>query len=255
MRVSLLVFAAALAGSALAQDKPPAQKVTADRVLALYENAIGLKQLGSIHNLHVKAVLKPAVDRGDRFYSDMDCYYDSAGHMWEQTFTRSGVVFSNGYDGKSYWHSATGMSYPIFFNGQDQSTEQHIPFSSVFLPILSRKNDDGGRFELLGITSVENRKAFVIRGINKSGYSQVLYFDTDTYLLIRADSPAIYKSTGEEPEEGFVVTTYWSEYRRVGKVMLAHRIRFVGPQAENIITVEKVESDVPFQENKFQRPH
>jgi hypothetical protein len=240
MRVAGVVIL--LVACVLAQASAQKHKITAEQVLAHYDQALGLSELTHVKNLYIKAVQKPVPELSPQYRGDMDCIYEADGRMREQLFETS-VVFTRGFDGKHFWTSGVGRSYPIMpWRRQDdgKNEDRHAPFNSVFVPLVPGWQNDWKQIKLLGVSPVRGHNAFLIRATNKDGYSINLFFDTETYLLVRADVPMIFKSEANEQKRGFVSTTYWMDYR-------PHKIL----QENNEIDVEAASFDVQFDERKF----
>jgi hypothetical protein len=245
-----------LASPAFTQVKAGESKITPERIIGLYRKAVGLETLAKVHNVHVKASVTAQTSGFEQMVGDLEACYASDGRMWERNET-IGHSILRGYDGQKYWASARAQSFPVWWNAEQKAETPHIPFSSPFLPFPNIERNPDDHFDLLGIADVGKQKAFLVRVTYKSGYSQNLYFDTQTYLLIRTDVPLVREVGSEKRKEGFVQSVVWSEYRTYGTVLMPHKIRMsavANPNSGTVITLNKVEYDVDFDSKKYLGP-
>ena len=99
------------------------------------------------------------------------------------------------------------------------------------------------------IEKVGNRDAYVLIGQPKSGSPVRLYIDAETFLPLKSVSMA------EAPEVGqFEQTIEFSDYRDVGGVKVAFRLKATSPVQGFDVQMKKVEDNVAVDPSMFAKP-
>lgn len=100
-----------------------------------------------------------------------------------------------------------------------------------------------------GIEKVGDRDAYVLVGSAEGLPDDVLYFDTETGLMLRSDSIVI------APEGQQATSTFYDDYREVDGVKSAFKIRAKTPAFEIITALTEIKYDVAIEDAKFSRPN
>jgi outer membrane lipoprotein-sorting protein len=116
-------------------------------------------------------------------------------------------------------------------------------------PLLAYK-EAGAKAELTGKEKVEARDAFVVLFTPKAGSPSKLFFDAETYLLLRTVVRADVPEAGGELES----TTDVSDYRQVDGIKVPFVIKVVNSLQAITMTLAKVEHNTPIEDAMFARP-
>lgn len=106
-----------------------------------------------------------------------------------------------------------------------------------------------GTLEAKGTAEVGDRTAYVIEATPAEGHPEKLYFDTQTFLLLRRDIQADLPDGSSVPLE-----TYYDDYREVDGIKLAFSLRQVRPDAVLILRYTQVKQNVPLEDSEFAKP-
>ena len=99
-----------------------------------------------------------------------------------------------------------------------------------------------------GVEKVGDRDTYVVVGSSDGLPDDVLYFDTETGLMLRSDSITL------APEGPQATSTFYEDYREVDGVKSAFKIRAKTPAFEILTVITEVKFDVPIEDSKFTRP-
>jgi len=99
-----------------------------------------------------------------------------------------------------------------------------------------------------GIEKVGDRDAYVFVGSSEGLPDDILYFDTETGLMLRSDSIII------SPEGQQATSTIYEDYREVDGVKSAFKIKAKTPAFEITTTLSELKYDVPIEDSIFARP-
>lgn len=99
-----------------------------------------------------------------------------------------------------------------------------------------------------GIDPIGDRKAYVIVASAEGLPDDVLYFDTETGLMLRSDSITV------TPEGEQAITTFFEDYRDVEGTKSPHKIRAKTPAFEINTVITAIKYNVPIEDAKFNQP-
>ena len=99
-----------------------------------------------------------------------------------------------------------------------------------------------------GIEPVGDRQAYVVIGSTDGLPDDVMYFDTETGLMLRSDSITI------APEGEQAITTFYEDYRVVEGTKSPFKIRAKTPAFEINTVVTEIKYNVPVDDTKFTQP-
>jgi hypothetical protein len=89
-------------------------------------------------------------------------------------------------------------------------------FESDFAPYSSA--------DVAGITELHKKWTFIVRFIPKAGEPQLRYYDSESFLLVRADLIQQFRDRPDDPDKNYRVETDFEDYRPVGNLRLPHRL-------------------------------
>lgn len=96
---------------------------------------------------------------------------------------------------------------------------------------------------------LRGHEAYVVRGVNREGKEETLYFDTETGLLLRVDFEA-ENADGETVK----VACAFGDYKEAGGLKLPHRIHFKRDEESMTLTLEKYLLNEPLPDSTFAMP-
>lgn len=99
-----------------------------------------------------------------------------------------------------------------------------------------------------GIEKVGDRDTYVVVASSESLPDDIMYFDTETGLMLRSDGIAI------TPEGEQAITSFLEDYRDVDGIKTAHKVRAKTPAFEIITLVTGIKYGVAMEDAIFSRP-
>ena len=149
----------------------------------------------------------------------------------------------DGYDGASAW-----TSNPVQGNRVKAGKELE---QSKRLSTFGREVNLDKIYTSLTVKNVEkvgDRDAYVVVATTTGLPDDILYFDTETGLMLRSDSIVL------APEGQQATTTFYEDYRDVGGIKSAFRVRAKTPAFEITTVVTEIKYDVAIEDSKFVQP-
>jgi outer membrane lipoprotein-sorting protein len=161
------------------------------------------------------------------------------------SFGAPDVVVDQRCDGKTAFMSHS-MQGDRDITGSQLQSMLNASFPS---PLLNYKAA-GARVELTGKEKIGDREAYVVVYTPKAGLPSTQYFDTQTYLIVRAVTKV------DAPELGGVTeqTSDISDYREVDGVQVPFALHVTNAAQEFTITLASVEHNKPIDDAMFSRP-
>lgn len=99
-----------------------------------------------------------------------------------------------------------------------------------------------------GIEPVGDRKAYVVVASADGLPDDVIFFDTETGLMLRSDSITV------TPEGEQAITTFFEDYREVDGTKSPFKIRAKTPAFEINTVITEIKYNVPIEDTKFAQP-
>ena len=99
-----------------------------------------------------------------------------------------------------------------------------------------------------GIEPVGDRQAYVIVASTEGLPDDVLYFDTETGLMLRSDSITI------APEGEQAITSFYDDYREVEGTRSPFKVRAKTPAFEINTVINEIKYNIPIDDAKFTQP-
>lgn len=153
-----------------------------------------------------------------------------------------GDIFE-GFDGKTAW-----SVNPVQGNRVKSGTElAQAKRNSTFRRELNLdKMYDG--LKVRGIEKVGERDTYVVVASSAGLPDDILYFDTETGLLMRSDSIVV------TPEGNQAMSSFYDDYREVEGIKSAFKVRAKTPAFEINTAVSEVKYGVAIDDSKFVQP-
>jgi hypothetical protein len=102
--------------------------------------------------------------------------------------------------------------------------------------------------ECTGTADVNGKPAYRLATVPKLGAPETLFFDVESGLLVRVET-VVTTAAGAVP-----VAAEPSDFRKVDRILIPFSSRMTVMGQERIVTVEKVEHDVPLPADRFALP-
>ncbi|MEK6323912.1 MAG: hypothetical protein AABN33_19885 [Acidobacteriota bacterium] len=158
------------------------------------------------------------------------------------TIDRVGVM-KQGYDGKTGWSQDPYQGLRIL----EGAELEKLRLQAIFNAELTWR-ELFARVELTGMEKVGEKEAYVVRLTGKDGFSVTRYYDTATFLLLRADA------VDEGPQGRLPVETRYSDYRDLDGVKVAHQWTQKMPMTEIVFKITEAKNNTPIDDARFAKP-
>ena len=109
-----------------------------------------------------------------------------------------------------------------------------------WLGLLESSFDDDhyARIELMGVSEIDGRWAYVLGFTPKVGDRQIRYYDCESFLMVRMDLAQRVRRSKDGPESVYQVKTYYSDYRDSGGINLPRIIRASASDGDLVLDVQ-----------------
>ena len=149
------------------------------------------------------------------------------------------------------FNGTTGYAIDSLNGNRDITGDQlEVMRSTIFPTPLLQYKEAGARVELLGKEKVGDRDAYVLRFTPRTGPASRMFFDAETYMLLKSVVTVNVPQLGSDLEQ----TVEFSDNRDVDGVKLPFRVRSVNQLQSLTITLTKVEQNTPIDESLFSKP-
>jgi hypothetical protein len=257
MRVSsaflFILLLATCEGSA--QDSSPI-RITPQTVFDRYIEAIGGKQaVQQVHTARTKAEVyfdtyAPPVVWIDHFQDDTGRFYEDASDKISQ--------WRAGFDGTTFWQVYLRSGSHLRFPKRPFHTPAQIG-------IVVNPFGNGKEAKVIGASVVSQSKAIVVQVPEEKGDSKLYYFDGNTGLLVRTDTPMRFTKIGYDGSElkgkaaeswASIATCTYAHYQYEPQthVLFAREVRCTMDDIETTLRVTKIFPNIAIDPNKFVAP-
>lgn len=148
-----------------------------------------------------------------------------------------------GTDGTVAW-SRSGMTGNRIVEGAER--DQMLRTAALHGEILWRELYT--KAETVGVMEVGGRKAYKVTLHTPEGSLEHRYYDVENKLLLRTSL------VERSPMGGIPVDSLSSDYRKVGDLLLSHKAVIRAMNMEQVLTMEKIEHNVPIDPARFAVP-
>jgi hypothetical protein len=164
-------------------------------------------------------------------------------------FTLQGMTGVQVFDGEKAWAILPfmGSSDPQMMpDEQAKLMEEQADFDGPLIDWEAK----GHQVALIGKADVDGTEAYHLEVTLASGDIRDFYLDAESYLLLRLEAKA--EIQGNEME----IETIFSDYRKVGELMMAHSIESkpIGAPSGQLLTIESIELNIDVEEDLFAMP-
>jgi zinc protease len=224
------------------QAKPSSNIPTVDQIISKYVQAIGGEAA------HRK--LTSRVIRATFVIPDMQNLTGTA-ETYEKAPDKSLVVLNfpglgisrEGYNGVVGWSQEPQSEVREMTRAELASTKIDSDF---YKDIRLRKLFPKLTFK--GAEKVGSKTTYKLEGVSKEGYSETMYFDVESGLLVRTDAEE------ETPEGKSVLEIHYDDYREIDGIRMPFAARHRSPELNILFKVTEVRHNVPIEDAKFEKP-
>ena len=152
------------------------------------------------------------------------------------------------YDGENGW----------MINPRDGETAQDMPKAMAvnfaaeadFFGDLFQWQEKGGQLVYLGKEDVEGTEAHKIEATSANGVKQTHYLDAEYFVLIKTVGTGSFRGRDIESH------AFYSDYKQVGGLLLAHAITVKSPDGETRMETryERIELNPEIDDSIFKKP-
>jgi outer membrane lipoprotein-sorting protein len=171
------------------------------------------------------------------------------GDMARLEFTIQGLTGIQAYDGKNAWQVMPfmGKKDPELMSADEAKEVQEK--ADIDEPWVDYKSK-GNQVELLGKEKIEGTDAYKVKVSLKDGDVETIYFDGDSFLVIKEESKRTMRGS-EVNEESSI-----GDYKEVDGIVFPFAIEssMKGSEQKQKITFTKIEINVPVDDAVFKMP-
>jgi tetratricopeptide (TPR) repeat protein len=211
---------------------------TADELIAKYIEAVGG---AAAYKAKTSSVIKGTIDvvgvsRGDRIVM----YAQAPNKMLDVIETQSRGTTKRGYNGRTGWErTATGLR--ILKNQELETTQEDADFYR-FLNLRSLYK----KITMVGMSKIGYRDVYVLEGQFTDRTSARLYFDAQSFLVVRINKPMWFGTLYGEAE------TYLDDWREVDGIKTPFSMTVSYPKSTLTLTITEVKYNVPIDASIFE---
>ena len=204
----------------------------------------GLEKIKAINTVRMSGKLYV-----QNFYAAVEVEKKRGG-LIRQSFTLQGMTQVQAYDGSSGWQISPfqGRRDPEGMGEDD--TRDLVEDADIDGPLVDYQAK-GNKVEYLGHATVDGDDAYELKVTLKNGDIINYYLDPDTYLEIKREKQQFIRGSVRESEE------LLGSYKQVAGVYYPYSIETGvkgDPSQRAVITVEKIEVNVPIEDSQFKMP-
>lgn len=247
MRAILAILLAFCGATTFAQKSdPPKRKISVAEIMDKHFTAMGgLETLRALQTLHTNGSfgMPPLHSIGDFGF-----YYRAPASDAFRLEPISHGAFSIGHDNGAPFVTQTPQS----FGGINGVTANIL--EANWLGLIDWDYEKSyPRVDLLGLTEINGRRAYVLGFIPKAGDRQIRYYDCETFLLVRMDLAQKIRRTKDGPEYAYKVETYYTDYRTAGGLNFPRKITATASDGKLVLEVHEVRTNVPVEDSVFHK--
>jgi len=223
----------------------PVSAQTADEIVGKY-----IKTIGGMEKIQaVKTLRRRGKFTGGGGFEAAVLQEDKRPNMVREEFSLQGMTGINAYDGKTGWKIEPwqGKKDPEPLGEEEMKS---ILEDSDFDGPLVNYQQKGNKIEFVGMDQIEGTDTFKLKVTRANGDIYNYYLDTDYYVPIKIDIKRMIRGAEREYEIAL------GDYKEVAGWYLPHskETNVKGSQDRQKIVYEKIEANVPVDDNRFRMP-
>lgn len=218
---------------------------TADEIVAKYIKTVG----GADKIQAVKTLRRTGRFTGGGGFEAAIVEENKRSNMVRQEFSLQGLTGVNAYDGKTGWKIEPWQGKKDAEPLGEEEMKQIVEDSDFDGPLVNYQQKKN-KIEFVGMEPVEGTDAFKLKVTLANGDVRYYYMDTDYYVPIKIDTKRMIRGAEREYE------TSLGDYKEVAGWYLPHSVEVnaKGSQNKQKVTYEKIEANVPIDDNRFHIP-
>jgi hypothetical protein len=228
--------------TAAANPAPETQPTpTAAEIVAKYEAATGGSE--ALAKFTTRAIRGLYQTEDESSFAAIEEFSEAPNKRYSKISFTNGVTIREVCDGKTAWfEDPVGGVHP--FTGVDLESRLRAASFNNGAGLLQL--DMPGR--VVATAQIGTHTAYQVQFEPYKGYTLVVYFDTTTGLVVRADD--IFHHTGGD----YSVQTYMEDYRQSDGLLVPFRIRHVEKGNVFTIRVREIKNNPPLDDSVFAKP-
>ncbi len=214
---------------------------TADQVLDHYVNAIGGRAAWSKLNSRVSkgTIAIPSMNN----LSGSVEIHEKAPNSMLAVITLGGAVFEQGFDGTTAWSDDPQNGLRVLSGAELDDAKREADF---YHPLDLKKLYS--RMTVTGTEKVNDRDAYVVEASTGAGDPDKMYFDTESWLLVRAIN---HRNT---PDGVKAFTAEVSDYKDVDGVKLPFQVQQSSAESAFTIKFTEIQHNLQLADGQFAKP-
>jgi hypothetical protein len=218
---------------------------TAEEIVAKYIKTVG----GADKIQAVKTLRRTGRFTGGGGFEAAIVEENKRSNMVRQEFSLQGLTGVNAYDGKTGWKIEPWQGKKDAEPLGEEEMKQIVEDSDFDGPLVNYQQKKN-KIEFVGMEPVEGTDAFKLKVTLANGDVRYYYMDTDYYVPIKIDTKRMIRGAEREYE------TSLGDYKEVAGWYLPHSVEVnaKGSQNKQKVTYEKIEANVPIDDNRFHIP-
>jgi len=231
-----------LAGLALAASL---SAQTADDIIAKY-----LKTAGGMDKIQAVQTLRRAgTFNGGGGFEAAVLQENKRPNKVREEFSLQGMTGVNAYDGKTGWKIEPWQGKKDAEALSEDEMKQIVEDADFDEPLVHYQQK-GNKVEFVGMEQVEGTDAYKLKVTLTSGDVRYYYMDTDYYVPIKIEMKRMIRGAEQEFE------TSLGDYKEVAGWYLPYSVETRRKGSEDVqkITFEKIEANVPIDDDRFAKP-
>lgn len=236
-------FLLALAGLTFLAASASAQ--TADEIVAKF-----IKTVGGMERIQaVKSLRRTGKFNGGGGFEAVIVEENKRPNLVRQEFQIQGMTGVTAYDGHTGWKIEPWNGKKDAEPLGEEEMKEAVEDSDLDGPLVNYK-EKGVRVEYVGKDEFEGTEVYKLKVTLKDGDVHYYYMDTDYFVPIKIDTKRTVRGAEREYE------TVLGDYKEVNGWYLPFSVESwpKGSQSRSKVTYEKIEANVPFDDQIFRQP-
>jgi photosynthetic reaction center cytochrome c subunit len=224
-----------------AAQEPAAATPTADQVLDRYVNAIGGRAAWTKLNSRIsKGTIEiPSMNN----LSGSVEIHEKAPNSMLAVITLAGAVFEQGFDGTTAWSDDPQNGLRVLSGAELEDARREADF---YHPLDLKKLYT--KMTVSGLEKVGDRDAYVVQASNGNGDPDKMYFDAESWLLVRAVN---HRNT---PDGVKVFQAEVGDYKVVDGVKLPFTVHQSSAESAFTIHFTEIQHNLELADGQFAKP-
>jgi hypothetical protein len=212
---------------------------TVEQIIANYNRALGGEE--TYHKFKTRIMKAVIHTVGSAEAGSLELYQAAPDKGMSSTYFPGDPPVLRGFDGEKGWVvTADDGPQDVTGDGLDRLKRDFDFYRDLNLLKLFPQ------MTFAGTEVMDGRSVFVTEAGLKSGGAEKFYFDSQSGLLVRRDTPA--------PESGGIRQTIYSDFRSVDGIQYPFKVHITHSEFELIIEYTEIRHDVPIVASKFSKP-